>query len=845
MRRGSRWLASFLFGALVLQGAASAEVVDKQLALYETEARALGTDLPKPNQRTGEAGVRLLVDAEVAFTLGDYDTAALALFELSSKPGAEQETATYYLAESLYQKQDRGAARNYYEQVVAMNNGAGRYYQPSLLRLVEIAITQRDSTNVANHLAAIERIAPAGRLPQVAYIRGKFAFSEGKYDEALAYFQDVPKASDHELQATYYAAASHVAKKDLGRATEMFTDIISRKPRTPNDRRVIELSQLALGRLFYERDQPSRSIESYLLIDRRSDLFPDALYEVAWVYVKGKRYDKALRALELLHLTEQQTNKTPTLRLLEGNLRIRKAQMIRDAQITGTLDANYRNADPSLEYDKAAQVFSETHDMYMPSYTALSLMVDSTADPAQYLAQLAGRSPKIFQTTVPMPEAAAQYLRDEPEVQRIVSVEVDLGEIESNIALSEQVIERLEGVLSAGDRTAVYPQLASRRSRIGQIQDDLIKIRNGLAEEQLRLVDSSGELSGLSATRKQLAAQYATLPNAETTRTTLIEDTNRQYDTVDLASGEVTTVLDSTQAMAVALRKYSIDVEIPADQKTQLIQTLDQSAREAAEIEAEIASINREIVLGRDLAGVGDSAVATARDARSALRVAQDAEHRVLAGFASSSRDAAKSQRLASLGDRAARVADNLAQTEAAIDASVDRGMEEVKVQLAKERVNLGAYKVELTEYDAESRAIGGTVLGASFKGVKAKFYDIIIRTDVGSVDVSWSQKEDNEDDVKRLGLSRQRELKQLQDEFRDILKGPASLKPIPAKNPNEGDPSTAPKAPAGSPDKGATDGRVTPGSGKPAEPAPPVVRPDAAPTGTQPKGTQPKAGTR
>src|SRR5687768_11633031 len=142
----------------------------------------------------------------------------------------------------------------------------------------------------------------------------------------------------------------------------------------------------------------------------RSTLFPYTTlfrsYEVAWVYVKGKQFDKALRALELLALSEPTSQKTPTVRLLEGNLRIRKAQLIRQAQITGTLDANLRDADPGVEYDKAAAVFAETHDLYVPSYVALSQMVDTT-DPGQYLAQLAGRRQGVFQATAPIPEAAA------------------------------------------------------------------------------------------------------------------------------------------------------------------------------------------------------------------------------------------------------------------------------------------------------------------------------------------------------------------------------------------------------------------------------------------------------
>jgi hypothetical protein len=557
---------------------------------------------------------------------------------------------------------------------------------------------------------------------------------QGKYDEAIAYFQAVPKGSDPELPAAYYMATAQVAKQDLQRATDIFTDLIGRKPRTANDRRIIELSQLGLGRLYYERDQASKSIDSYLLVDRRSDLFPDALYEVAWVYVKTKQYDKALRALELLSQSEPQSTKTPTVRILEGNLRIRKAQMIRGAQIEGTLD-NRAPDDPATEYDKAVQIFTETHDMYVPSYAALAQMVDSGGDPAQYLTQIAGRSAHVFQAAAPIPEAAVQYLRDEPETQRVVSVEIDLGEVSANLGETEAMIARLEGVLAAGDKTAVYPALASRRSRIGEIEGSLIKIRSDLAEQELQLVDSSGQLASLSASRKQLVATYARMPSAERTAADHRARNLAQYDALERTVAEVEDAIGSTQAVAVALRKYGNDTpDLPAEQNQAVAGALDDAAREAQAIEDALDAVHKEIQIGRDLAGIADSATATARAARKQLKAAEDAEHKVLAGFAGASRDRGRSQQLIALGDRAARLADQLDQTEAQIDAIVDQGLREARVALAEARATLAAYKAELGGFEAETRSLGTTVLGAGMKNVKAKFYDIVIRTDVGNV---------------------------------------------------------------------------------------------------------------
>src|SRR5438105_9453665 len=107
-----------ILGCAVLSGTARADDdIESRLAGYEAEARQLGADLPMPNQASRAAGQRRLLDAEVAYSLGDYDTAALTLFDLASRPGPDRETATFYLAEALFQKGDRGAAAGYYEQV--------------------------------------------------------------------------------------------------------------------------------------------------------------------------------------------------------------------------------------------------------------------------------------------------------------------------------------------------------------------------------------------------------------------------------------------------------------------------------------------------------------------------------------------------------------------------------------------------------------------------------------------------------------------------------------------------------------------------------------------------------
>lgn len=765
---------------------AAADDIGSRLSSYEQEVSGFGADAIAPVNRPSAQSANRLAEAQVAFSLGDYDRAALMLFDLadkSSSSGASpeaRETATYYLGEALFQKGDIGAAHQYFADLAATSSS--KYYEKALVRLVEIAVVQRDASGGAEALGKLES-AP-GRSAAVPYVKGKFAFSQGRTDDALSAFAEVPKGSQWELQALYFAGASHVAKKDLAKATDVFTDLITRKPRTIADRRVLELGALALGRVYYEREQPIKSVDAYLLTDRHSDLFSDAVYEVAWVYVKGKQYDKALQALQLLNQSDAASSKTSTTRILEGNLRIRKAQSIRVAQINGQpLPAG--SSDPATEYEKAAQAFQETHNVYLPSYQALSALASGNLDAAAFVEQIAGRSPHVFAATAPIPDAAAQALREQPDVQQVVSIETDLRAVKSDISEAEDVVARLEGVLASGDRTTVYPQLAARRHRIAAISDDVIAIRSQLADRALRNVDSNGSVAQLTAARKQLELRHAGVRNAEKSYADRISAAHGEYNRIDAETTEISTAIDSAQAIAVALRKYaaSPDARPPlADtMKAQIESSLLAAAKDAASIEDELAAIRREIVLGKDLAGVADQGIAEARELRKQLKAAQDAEHRALAAMVGTSRNRTESASLAGLGDRAARLAENLAGSDLAIDQAVAKGLDQVKAQLAQERQNLITYRRELSDYEAEGRTVAAAALAGSVNDVRVKYYDVLVRADVGQVDVAWSQKQDTDDDLKRLNLARNRELRQLQDEFKGVL-SEKPKKPSPAK---------------------------------------------------------------
>lgn len=789
---------------------ASADVLDdasKKLVGYEAEARELGSGIKKPTQQPRKADVmsRRLIDAQVAFGVGNFDNAALLLYDYVAQPtrGRDFDTALYYLAESLFQKNDRIGARASFAQLVKDVGPSSKYYQQSLERLIELSLVLGDPDGVEGWLADLDRVPGDKRRPSVPYVRGKYAFATGAHDEAVTWFQQVPATSEYGFQAQYYLGTAYVAKQDLGKATQAMNALLEREPKTDDDRRVQELAQLALGRLFYERDQPTKAIDTYLLIDRKSDLFADALYEVAWVYVKAKQFDKALRALELLALADPTSQKLPTVRILEGNLRVRKAQSIHEKTVLG-LDTGA--ASGTEEYTKATSIFETTHATYLPPHDELAKIIEANEDPQVFLAQITGRSSQTFQTNATMPEIAAAWIRDEPDVGRVMTIETDLGSIQDEIVEAERTIERLDAALSAPNRVNVFPSLATKRGRSTEILEDVLRIRERLADEELALARrrvASAQLATTDravAARKALTGKLAALPDADVAYGKRVERARAEYDELERSTAEVQVAIDTTQATVVAIDKFLKESPIPTgaaektaweNQKLEAQKVITELNLEIDQMHAELEAVRREITLGRDEAGTGDDVAVQARALRQELRGALAAEHGAVGGLlrGTSGADRQRADRLADLIRRADLVIGTLDGVNTTIDEIVELALTEVRESVAHEKAELASYRREFLLYEAESRALGGTVLGNAFRDVKSRFYDVLVRTDVGVVDVNWSQKEEADDDLQRLNLDKSREIKQLKDEFADLIEeARAEQSPPPKPAPTEPD---------------------------------------------------------
>jgi hypothetical protein len=90
---------------------------------------------------------------------------------------------------------------------------------------------------------------------------------------------------------------------------------------------------------------------------------------------------------------------------------------------------------------------------------------------------------------------------------------------------------------------------------------------------------------------------------------------------------------------------------------------------------------------------------------------------------------------------------------------------------LNAERKNVGDQRVALGTTAPEAREVAGVVAYENIRAVRQRFYELVVRSEVGVVDVAWARKQEKTDAVGRLVRQQKRHLKELDTEFRDVLK--------------------------------------------------------------------------
>ncbi|MEI8256767.1 MAG: hypothetical protein WCJ30_13915, partial [Deltaproteobacteria bacterium] len=396
-----------------------------------------------------------------------------------------------------------------------------------------------------------------------------------------------------------------------------------------------------------------------------------------------------------------------------------------------------------------------------------------------------------------------------------LAVVADLNLCRTYIRESEDLIARLSAAINAPSRAHVYMDLRRAREHVFQVLNRVTQLRADVAQALDPAVASSGDvnLQGVVTERHGLDAAVRALPinDMQIRRRdhAAEEGFNRLSQELQRNEQRVSTL----EAMVVAIERYVSDpgqqrgnVNIEA-LRTELVQhrTAIQRYRDT------ITEIRRLVNAGRSQVGVGDPRYE--RDLEVG-RLYHDMVRREQQGLAGRMPGNA-SEILARLD----AVEQRTLEFDGRLGVNVDRRMDAIRVQVQEEEGRVGAYRGRLATLEADAADIVGHLIMQNFQSVRLHFYQIVMRADLGIVDVAWEQREEHNNRARMLAEEENREIAAFNDEFAEVTEGstPEPAVRAPAAGASSGSPSPAPApaaAPAPAPAASSSPSPTTPSQG-------------------------------
>jgi len=741
--------------ALVKKAANDVELVERQYTLV--------------SEPTDEAALlQRFSDAEIRKLLGDYATASVLFYDLVANKDFQKTPryvdALYYLADSLYELKNFLGARLYLRQLLDLR---GKYYKEALARYLEIAGRLNFFVGVDDYITQARGLS-GGALPaELSYVYGKWLFRredlpvEERVPKALQVFDGLAREAGGplRLQSIYFMGVGHVRLKTWDKAIEAFTQVTQMTARDARDRKVQELAEMSLGRVYFEVGKYDEAVEHYSRVSQLSENFPDSLYEIAWCYVRKGELRKAKDATEVLLLVAENSVLAPEAKILQGTL-LQKLQ----------------------SYEQALDTYNGVINEYAPVRDEIDALLTVNKDPVAYFDELLARNEKSLDVTKLLPPAALKWASTRNDVADAVSITNALDESRKGLADSRDIATR---ILKSLDERGVdsFPLLQEGYSRAGAVETIITRAEEALTAIEGELVgtkltpEQQQQLDAARADEKALKARIETLP---TTTGEIAERRARiqaAIDALEKQAFQLSIEAQSQAAQLVAVRKYVDDTraqrkgnKTAADDEKAFLERvtneqngIDATLAEIDDLRKRLAgernnadkAVSGEDALRKQYAGVLDQE----RVIYNQLRAGLPDENRRLLG------------RIDVVRADADALKDRVNRAKGTIRERVERRAQKLREQVLAEATLLEGFSKDTDAITGETRNLVGRIAFDSFRRVQKSFYDLVLKADVGVVDVSFQRKQDKTSEIQKKSAAKDRELKQLEDEFKDVLK--------------------------------------------------------------------------
>ena len=678
-------------------------------------------------------------EAKVSYLLEDYDRATIMLASLvdtlERDEFASYDEALFLLGDSLYEVRRFRAARTYFRDLLEEADDTSAFYQPAIVRLLEIAAQTDDYTGVDELYARLDDLENVSA--SIHYTRGKTLFDEGRYEAARPWFQRAARDEEYAFTARYFEAVTLVAEGELDQAEQIFAELTRSTPTNAREREVLELAYLGRGRLAYEQGDYPEAVDQYLQLPRNSQHFGRALYELTWALVAEGNYQAALRNLEILMISDPEPQFVPQARAMMADMAMRLGQ-----------------------YDNARQWFDELLETFSPVRDELQAFIEEHDELDEFFVglvrdELEGLRPDF------LPQEVTDWVEEE-ELTRVSRQLVSDGAMtEEDIDEVLIAIEELEAAIDMGSSIEAFPALSEGWTQGMQLESRLVALQNQLLDWELRQVRpflGAAEEERLQEIEAELAELQERERQAPTTQEELQDRTQRIREEFDVLSQELDQVAFEIDGLEEVLEGIAVYVRSEAQRLSQADREEVEAVRrelnrELEQLQDERRQLSRELDRTRRAFGARDESLVEFRNLRREIQELQ-AERAELVEASATELSGAEAQQASEVADMRRHVPSvqrRLDRYFDELDRLVEDRMDDIRVTLASEKASLEGYQEELAMWRQDTEETVAELAMLNYMEVNHAFEQLVRRSHLGLVDVDWQQLEDAREDRQRL----------------------------------------------------------------------------------------------
>jgi tetratricopeptide (TPR) repeat protein len=727
-----------------------------------------------PIENILDAGLeRRLREGEVHFLLNDFLRASIVLMDAVENPENRShpryDECLYFLAESLRRTGNFTGARAFFEDLVT--RATGDRLREVVVALLEIADATGRYDGVEVYVDRLRR-GSASPSPVANYIFGKTLFrgargNQTQLSRALEVFSEVPAGTDASAKASYYAGVTLLQLGRTQEAVAKFQEASGRAASAIEAKEIRELSQMALGRVHYELGEVSQAVDAYQDIDENSGRFSDMLFEVAWSYVKASnqntedqaekaRYlDMALRMSELLMASAPDHRLFPEARILEGNLQIRLGA-------------------PETAYD----TFQSIIDRYGGAQSKLKEIRDTLENPTEFFEQLVEDKSRTSAASAMLPSVAVDWAVKSSDVREAVETMRELRVGKTYLRESRSLVRAMQEALKGEQRYAMFTGLGDARARSYSIENQIILANRKMLSLERRMIlpfaskKNLAQLDLMSARRRNLEDEVQALPSNTKQIVEVTAQITNTYEKTEKRVFRQTYKVASMRAQVAAVEIWlSENRNSLTDKEIALMSKRTRAARrDLVELESEIEDLEDEISTAQTVSA-GDGGRVRAKRLREAYAVNIEREvaqlktmrGKIPAEFNSSvtNIDGARGK-LSSIGS-------DLQVLQRALDRQISSKVNTIRERLKIETEKLNRFEQEQVALAQQTKDLLGPVAMASLEGVMNEFNDLVMKADVGIIDVAWARKEEKTKRVNAAVDDEQQSLRNLAVEYSEF----------------------------------------------------------------------------